>query len=198
MLWLTKLLFTLWAAEWFSSVLIFSCVFKCCERMNFFSNFEQLNGFSSVWIISLVFQCSDWLYFFSNFEAAEWFFIGMNFFTFLQMLWLTDLFSHFEQLNGFSSVWIISRAFKCCDCQIHDVMKIFSCTCTHVAEKSREYDEQRCYQMCDKSSLYMYFKKLVFSGFSLPVEPGIRIFFRHNLAPIMGLILRPQPQRLVV
>ena len=114
-----------------------------------FQTLRQLNGFSSVWIFSRFSKCFDWLTFFS----------------------------HFEQLNGFSSVWIISRAFKCCDCQIHDVMKIFSCTCTHVAEKSREYDEQRCYQMCDKSSLYMYFKKLVFSGFSLPVEPEIRIFF---------------------
>ena len=66
-----------------------------------------------------------------------------------------------------------------------------------MAEKNAEYEEQRSYQMCDKSSLYMYFKKLGFSGFSLPVEPEIRIFFHHNLTPIMGLILRPQPQRLV-
>ena len=43
------------------------------------------------------------------------------------------------------------------------------------AKKSAEYDEQHCYQMCDNSSLYMYYKKLVFSGFSHPVEPEIRI-----------------------
>ena len=70
-------------------------------------------------------------------------------------------------------------------------MKIFSCTCTHVAEKSVECDEQRCYQMCDKSSLYMYFKKLGFSGFSLPVEPEIRIFLHHNMSPCIRLNLRP-------
>ena len=34
---------------------------------------------------------------------------------------------------------------------------------------------------CDNSSLYMYFKKLGFSGFSCPVEPEIRTFLalRH-------------------
>ena len=45
--------------------------------------------------------------------------------------------------------------------------------CVHSA--SAEYDEQHCYQMCDNSPLYMYFKKLCFSGFSHPVEPEIRI-----------------------
>ena len=61
----------------------------------------------------------------------------------------------------------------------------------HVAEKSAECDEQRCYQQCDKSSLYMYFKKLGFSGFSHPVEPEIRIFLHHNMSPCIRLNLRP-------
>ena len=50
-----------------------------------------------------------------------------------------------------------------------------------MAEKSAEFDKQRCYQMCDDSSLYMYFKNSVFSGFSRLVEPEIRIFFHHNM-----------------
>ena len=53
-------------------------------------------------------------------------------------------------------------------------MRACVCACVHSA--SAEYDEQHCYQMCDNSSLYMYFKKLSFSGFSHPVEPEIRIF----------------------
>ena len=51
--------------------------------------------------------------------------------------------------------------------------------CVHSA--SAEYDEQHCYQMCDNSSLYMYFKKLGFSGFSHPGEPEIRFFLQHYM-----------------
>ena len=57
-------------------------------------------------------------------------------------------------------------------------------TGVQVAQKSTEYDKQQCYQMCDNSSLYMYFKKLGFSGFSLPVEPEIRIFFSPKHVPM--------------
>ena len=57
--------------------------------------------------------------------------------------------------------------------------------------KSAECEEQRCYQMFDKSSLYMYFKKLSFSGFSHPVEPEIRIFLHQNMSPYIRLNLRP-------
>ena len=40
----------------FSSVYTLSCVFKCCDWLNFFSHFKQLNGFSPVWILSWVFK----------------------------------------------------------------------------------------------------------------------------------------------
>ena len=42
-----------------------------------------------------------------------------------------------------------------------------------------ECGEQHCYQMCYNNSLYMYFKKLGFSGFSCPVEPEIQIVLQH-------------------
>ena len=48
--------------------------------------------------------------------TAERFFISMNSFMCLQMLWLTELFSHFKQLNGFSPVWILACLFKSLDC----------------------------------------------------------------------------------
>jgi len=67
-------------------------------------------------------------------------------------------------------------------------MKICSCAWL---KKSAERDEQRWYQQCDKSSLYMYFKKLSFSGFSHLVEPEIRIFLHQNMSPYIRLNLRP-------
>ena len=46
-------------------------------------------------------------------------------------------------------------------------------------------------QMCDNSSLYsslyMYFNKLGFSGFSHPVEPEIRFFFAAKHVTLMDL-----------
>ena len=62
-----------------------------------------------------------------------------------------------------------------------------ACSMRHVAKKSAEYDEQHCYQMCDNSSLYMYFKKLGFSGFSHPVKPEIRVFFAALHVTLMYL-----------
>ena len=67
----------------------------------------------------------------------------------------------------------------------------WDCTCAHVGNKNEECGEQHGYQICDKSSLYMYFKKLSFSGFSHPVEPEIRIFFHQNMPPCIRLNLRP-------
>ena len=57
--------------------------------------------------------------------------------------------------------------------------------------KKAEYDEQQCFQMCDNSSLYMYSKKLGFSGFSHPVEPESRIFLHHNMSPYVRHTLKP-------
>ena len=118
--WLTEILVTLWAAEWF----IFSmnsfmslpsmkseCVFKCCDWLNIFSHFEQLNGFEfflclqMLWLTELLFTL----------RTAEWFLISMKSFMGLQITWWTEFFSLFEQLNGFSSVWILSCVFKYCD-----------------------------------------------------------------------------------
>ena len=66
----------------------------------------------------------------------------------------------------------------------------YSLTCMYLAGKSAECDEQQCFPMCDNSSLYMYFKKLSFSGFSLPDEPEIRIFFNQNMPLCIRLNLR--------
>ena len=60
-------------------------------------------------------------------------------------------------------------------------LKNFGCLQARMLLKSVEYDEQPCYQKCDNSSLYMYFKKLGFSGFSHPVEPEVRIHHASGL-----------------
>ena len=63
---------------------------------------------------------------------------------------------------------------------------IWSCACAHVAKKVRNVTNNTVLKLCDKSSLYMYFKKLGFSGFSHPVEQEIRIFFALKQIPHIG------------
>ena len=126
----------------FSTVWTLSCVIKLCERLNFFSHFKHLNGFSLVWILSCIFKCCDWLNFFHTlsswmvFHRYEFFCVSSNcvntwtsFHTLSTWMvfhqheffhvssnaeWL-NFFSHFEQLNGFSSIWILLWCFKLCE-----------------------------------------------------------------------------------
>ena len=92
MLWLTELLFTLRTAEWF------------------LISMKSFMGLQITW----------WTEFLLTLWTAECLVISMNSFMCCDRL---KFFSHFEQLNDFSSVWIISCVFKCCDCQIHESWK---------------------------------------------------------------------------
>ena len=122
---LTKFLVTLWAAEWFIFSMN-SFMSLPSTAIWEFTQFEQLKGFSSVWILSCVFKCCDWLNFFSHFEQLNSFssvfqaLLSENLFSHFEQLngfssvWILscvfkrcdglNLFSHFEQLNGFISM----------------------------------------------------------------------------------------------
>ena len=214
--WMTELLFTLWAAEWF------------------FINMNSSMCLQIVWTPELLFTL--W--------AAEWFFISMNTFMCLQMLWLTELlftllaaewflasvdsfmylyladwneclatfwatdlsvanFTFYDWqvvrctlnfhkiffvVHGGSTIEFVPELKKKIFYMCYENIQLYMRACSW---KSAECEEQRCYQMCDKSSLYMYFKKLGFSGFSHPVEPEIRIFFHQNMTSCIRLNLRP-------
>ena len=62
--------------------------------------------------------------------------------------------------------------------------------CTHAAKKLRNVRNNVVIK-CVIRALYMYLKKLSFSGFSHPVEPEIWIFLHHNMSPCIRLNLRP-------
>ena len=59
------------------------------------------------------------------------------------------------------------------------------CTCAHVAEKSGECDEQRCYQMCDNSRGSVIFDDLSPTHGALPITPLIDI--PKGISSKMGL-----------
>ena len=58
-----------------------------------------------LWLTELLFRL----------RTAEWFLIIKNLSWVFKLPDELNFFSHFEQLNGFSSVWILSCVFKCCD-----------------------------------------------------------------------------------
>ena len=166
--WTTELLFTLWAAE---------CFFI---SMNSFMWYEILNDWTSFRTLS------DWMGFYQH----EIFYVSSN----CMNTWTSfHTLSSWMVLHQYEYFHVSSNAVI--DFTVHKIFFVVhgGSTTEFVPELKKRYfiniqlymracswkrvecEEQRCYQMCDKSALYMYFKKLGFSGFSHPVEPEIRI-----------------------
>ena len=88
---------------------------KLHDSLTFLLHFEPLNGLSSVWILSWLFQAllSESLHNFNSwkvFHRYEFFHVSSNA---VIVVWL-NFFAHFEQLNGFLPVSILSLVYELC------------------------------------------------------------------------------------
>ena len=99
--WTTELLFTVWAAEWF---LISMNSIMRLQMLWLTEHHEHFMFFQTTWLTEIL--VTLW--------AAGWFIFSMNSFMSLPSTAIWE-FTQFEQLKGFSSVWILSCVFKCCD-----------------------------------------------------------------------------------
>ena len=211
--WMTELLFTLWAAEWF------------------FINMNSSMMLQIVWTPELLFTL--W--------AAEWFFISMNTFMCLQMLWLTELLFTLLAAEWFlasvdsfmylyladwneclATFWATDLSvanFTFYDWQVvrctlnfhkiffvvHGgstiefvpelkkryftcVMKIFSCICVHAAEKVRNVKNNAVIKCVIRALSICTSKNLVFPDFLIWLNRKSGFFFTKTWPHASGLI----------
>ena len=67
-----------------------------------------------------------------------------------------------------------------------ELCSVHCACCVHAVCKSAECHEQRCYQMCDNSPLYMYLKNSVFPDFLIRLNRK-SVFFCSKTCDLNGL-----------
>ena len=115
----------------FSSVWVLSSFFKLPACENVFIHLEDLNALSPVWVLSCFFKWCDLEKFLSHLlHQGTWHWKTLcahernisrvdPLMGFQVTLRRSKILSHFEQLKGFPSVWVLSCSFKELDLEKH-------------------------------------------------------------------------------